>query len=59
MASINFYKLLSIIINSFIIIKLMHESDEMFTKLIARFGAKALEKKKEKDFMKHLAAKVD
>ncbi len=37
----------------------MHESDEMFTKLIARFGAKALEKKKEKDFMKHLAAKVD
>lgn len=38
---------------------LMHESDEMFTKMIARFGAKAFEKKKEKDFVKHLAAKAE
>ena len=37
----------------------MHESDEMFTKMIARFGAKAFEKKKEKDFVKHLAAKAE
>ncbi|CAD8210973.1 unnamed protein product [Paramecium pentaurelia] len=37
----------------------MHESDEMFTRLITRFGVKALEKKKEKDFMKHIAAKAE
>lgn len=36
----------------------MHESDEMFSRMIVRYGAKALEKKKEKDFMKHLAAKA-
>lgn len=37
----------------------MHESDEMFTRLITRFGVKTFEKKKEKDFMKHIAAKVE
>lgn len=36
----------------------MQESDEMFTRLLARYGAKAFEKKKEKEFLKHIAEKA-
>ncbi|CAD8124442.1 unnamed protein product [Paramecium sonneborni] len=35
----------------------MHESEEMFTRLISRFGVKVLEKKKEKEFLKYLGGK--
>lgn len=32
----------------------MHESDEMFSKMVARYGLKHFEKKKEKDFLKFI-----